>query len=143
MDFRIGNAFTAQGCAPPAGAVISSPRTTEDVMDLHTVDWSKMEWQKVRPGIERKAFTGQGATMSLNRIWPGHEPNPHSHHHEQLLYIIEGEIDLVVAGQTYRMGPGSLMCIPPHVEHYAKAVIGTKPCLNLDVFSPARPEYVA
>jgi quercetin dioxygenase-like cupin family protein len=112
-------------------------------MDFSTVDWSKMAWRQVRPGIERKAFTGKGATLSLNRISPGHQPDPHSHPHEQIVYILDGEVDLVVGGETYRLGPGSLMCIPPNVEHYAKQVIGSKPCLNLDVFSPARPEYVA
>jgi quercetin dioxygenase-like cupin family protein len=116
--------------------------TTEIAMDFHKVDWSKMEWQKVRPGIERKAFTGNGATLSLNHISPGHKPDPHSHPHEQIVYIIDGEVDLVVGGESHRLGPGSLMPIPPHVEHYAKAVIGTKPCLNLDVFTPPRPEYV-
>ncbi|MBI3708465.1 MAG: cupin domain-containing protein, partial [Proteobacteria bacterium] len=32
-----------------------------------SVDWNKMEWQKVRDGVERKVFTSEGATLSLNR----------------------------------------------------------------------------
>ena len=37
-------------------------------MNLHQVDWSKLEWQPVREGVERKAFSGAGATLALHRL---------------------------------------------------------------------------
>lgn len=50
-----------------------------------TVDWERMAWTTIRPGVERKVFTGEGATMALHRLSPGHEPRPHSHVNEQLV----------------------------------------------------------
>jgi hypothetical protein len=50
-------------------------------MNLHQIDWSTMEWQPVREGVDRKAFTGAGATVALHRLMPGHQPSPHQHPH--------------------------------------------------------------
>ncbi|MGE0254420.1 MAG: cupin domain-containing protein [Alphaproteobacteria bacterium] len=112
-------------------------------MTVPSVDWSRVPWQAIRPGIERKAFTAGGCTLALNRLSPGFAPGPHSHPHAQTVYIIAGTLDLRVGTEIHRLGPGSVLYVPPHVEHGAVAVIGDEPCLNLDVFVPARPEYAA
>jgi quercetin dioxygenase-like cupin family protein len=109
-------------------------------MKVPTVDWSKIEWQPVRPGIDRKAFSGEGATVALHRLKPGHEPRPHAHPYEQIVWIIEGKVDFHVGGETIRLGPGGLLTVPPNVTHYAE-VVGDEVVLNLDIFTPRRPEY--
>jgi quercetin dioxygenase-like cupin family protein len=106
-----------------------------------SVDWNKMEWQKVRDGVERKVFAGEGATLSLNRLWPGHEPRPHSHPNEQIVYIMQGQVDFHVGGEVKRLAAGGLLVVPPNVTHHA-VVVGNEPVLNLDVFTPKRAEYV-
>jgi quercetin dioxygenase-like cupin family protein len=90
--------------------------------------------------VERKAFGGKGATLALHRLWPGHEPKPHSHPNEQLVYIIEGTVDFHVGDEVVRLTAGQLARIPPNVMHHA-VVVGSQPVLNLDIFTPARPEY--
>ena len=109
-------------------------------MQVPTVDWSKMEWQPVRKGVERKAFSSDNATLALHRLLPGHEPNPHQHHYEQIVYMLQGEMDFHVGGEVIRLGPGGLLTIPPNVLHHAE-VVGSEAVLNLDVFTPRRPEY--
>lgn len=110
-------------------------------MTLHSIDWSRLEWHEIRGGVYRKAFSGAGATLALHRLDPGHVPNPHSHPYEQIVYILEGEVDFHVGAEVRRLGPGGLLVVPPGVEHYA-TVVGERPVLNLDVFTPARPEIV-
>ena len=112
------------------------------MLDLKAVDWNSIPWERVREGVERKAFSGDGATLSLNRLQPGHEPRPHSHPNEQIAYILEGTIDFHIAGEVRRLGPGNLLVLPPNVEHYG-VVVGDEPVLNLDVFTPKRSEYAA
>ncbi len=109
---------------------------------LNSVDWNAMEWKPVRHGIERKAFGSEHVTLALHRLLPGHEPRPHSHPHEQVVYILAGQIDFYVEGQVVRLGPGSLLVVPPNAMHHG-VVVGDEPVLNLDVFTPARPEYLA
>ncbi len=109
-------------------------------MDIHAIDWSQMEWKTIRPGVEQKAFSGEGATVALHRLMPGHEPKPHSHPHEQIAYIISGRIRFFIGDKQMDIGPGGLVAIPSNVRHWGE-VLGDEPVLNLDVFTPKRPEY--
>jgi quercetin dioxygenase-like cupin family protein len=109
-------------------------------MNINAINWNQMEWTPVREGVDRKAVSGQGATVALHRLMPGHEPKPHAHIHEQIAYIVDGECDFHVGDDVFRLGPGGVVVIPPNVQHWAE-VIGDKPVMNLDVFTPRRPEY--
>lgn len=104
------------------------------------VDWNAMDWTPVRPGVDRKGITGAGATVTLHRLLPGHEPRPHQHPNEQIAYILSGTIRFFVGDEEHLVGPGGLLIIPPDVMHWGE-VVGNEPVLNLDVFTPARPEY--
>ncbi len=114
------------------------------MLDLKGTNWDALAWERVRDGVQRKIFSGEGATVSLNRLQPGHEPRPHSHPHEQIVYIIEGQIDFHVGndGAVHRLGPGGLLVLPPDIEHYG-VVVGDVPVLNLDIFTPKRDEYLS
>jgi quercetin dioxygenase-like cupin family protein len=109
-------------------------------MTIPTVDWSKIPWQKVREGVDRKAFSGANATLALHRLQPGHEPRPHQHPFEQIVYILQGQVDFHVGDEVIRLGPGGLLTVPPDVMHHAE-VVGNEAVLNLDVFTPRRPDY--
>jgi quercetin dioxygenase-like cupin family protein len=104
------------------------------------IDWDSMEWELVVEGIRRKVVHLKGATVVLNLLDPGNEPFPHSHPHEQVSYIKEGELEFTIDGETHPLNPGDLLAVPPEAEHYAVAV-GHKPCLNLDFFTPKRDDY--
>ncbi len=110
-------------------------------MDLHHANWDGLPWKRVREGVERKAFSGSGGTMAMNRLMPGHEPRPHSHSHEQMVYIVSGEIDFHGAPPraVTSKPPGPRHCTAP-LTHWGE-VVGNKPVLNLDVFTPRRAEY--
>ncbi|HEY1448794.1 MAG TPA: cupin domain-containing protein [Caulobacteraceae bacterium] len=111
-------------------------------MNLKGEDWNQIPWERVREGVERKAFSGDGATLSLNRLQPRHEPRPHSHPHEQIVYILEGQIDFHIGDQVERLGPGGLLVVPPNAVHWGE-VVGEETVLNLDVFTPKREEYAS
>ena len=109
-------------------------------MDPQTINWDEIAWTHVREGVDRKAFSGEGATIALNRLMPGHEPRPHAHPNEQIAYILSGRIRFCVGSDEHVLGPGSVLRIPPNVEHWGE-VVGDEPVLNLDVFTPRRAEY--
>ena len=111
-------------------------------MDIHGINWDEMEWELVREGVERKAISGGGATVALNRLQPGHTPSPHSHPHEQIAYIIAGTIDFFIEDQVFHLRPGSVLVVPPNARHWGQ-VTGDQEVLNLDVFTPRRGEYAA
>jgi quercetin dioxygenase-like cupin family protein len=109
-------------------------------MELHKIDWESAPWEPVREGIVRKAFSGNGATFALHKLMPNHEPKPHKHAYEQIVYIPAGRIRFHVGEETVLQGPGGLLQIPPDVMHWGE-VVGDEPVLNLDVFTPVREEY--
>lgn len=104
-------------------------------------NWDDMEWEVVREGVRRKAFTGEGATIALNELEPKHEPRPHNHKFEQIVYILQGTCDFHVDDKVYPLKEGGVLVIPPNVVHYT-VVTSEVPVLNLDVFTPKREEYV-
>lgn len=111
-------------------------------MKLQNINWDELPWEQVREGVARKAFSGEGATLSLNRLDPGHEPRPHDHPHEQIVYILQGQIDFHIGDEVVRLGPGGVLVIPPNARHWG-IVTGSEQVLNLDVFTPKRAEYAA
>jgi quercetin dioxygenase-like cupin family protein len=109
-------------------------------MTIHSVNWEEIDWEPVRGGMERKTFSGEGATLALHRIKPGHELKPHSHVYEQIVYMLEGTAKFHVGEEVHLLEPGGLIVIPSNVVHYIE-VVGDKEALELDVFTPKRPEY--
>ena len=62
----------------------------------------------------------------------------HQHPHEQVVNVLEGELELVVAGVPHRLTANKVYTIPGDTPHSARAVT---PCRVLDVFSPPREDY--
>ena len=105
------------------------------------IDWDQMVWEIVRQGIKRKIVHADGCTVTFNQAEPGHQLKPHSHPHEQIVYMIEGEGDWTIDDRVYHTGPGALLVIPPNAKHFIKNT-GNKTCVELDIFVPKREDYV-
>ncbi len=96
----------------------------------------------VRPGVERRVFSGEGATLAWTTLAPGHTPRPHSHGFEQIVYIVSGQARFSVGEEERLMGPGDMVVVPPNAEHWAQTV-GEEPVVDLSIFTPKRDEYAA
>lgn len=103
-------------------------------------NWNELPKEVVRPGVERSGFSGDDVLLVMNWLEPGMETRPHSHPFEQVAYIVQGRMKFVVGDEVFEAGPGSVIRIPPDVEHYGEP-IGDEPVLNLDIFSPIRDDY--
>lgn len=104
-------------------------------------NWNTIEGEEVRPGVSRKGFRGDQFMMVMNTLEPGMEINPHSHPFEQAVYIVQGKVRFHIGDEIFEGGPGSVIRIPPNVEHYAEP-FGDEPVLNLDIFAPLRKDYM-
>ncbi len=102
--------------------------------------WESLPKELVRSGVERVGLRGDNVLMVMNWLQPGMDVRPHSHPFEQLAYIVSGHMKFVVGDEVFHAGPGSVIRIPPDVEHCGEP-IGEEPVLNLDVFSPIREDY--
>ena len=62
----------------------------------------------------------------------------HSHPHEQVVNVLEGELEFNLGGDVQIMKAGQVAVIPGDVEHSAK---GVTDCKVIDVFYPVREDY--
>jgi quercetin dioxygenase-like cupin family protein len=97
---------------------------------------------EVRAGVSRSVFSGDGATLAFTTLEPGHTARPHSHPHEQIVYVLEGELLFVVGDEEAVLAAGDMVVVPPGVEHWAQT-LGEGPAVDLSVFTPHRAEYAA
>ena len=62
----------------------------------------------------------------------------HSHHNEQVINVIEGELELTVSGVTYILTPGTIMVLEPNAVHSGRALTD---CKVIDIFHPLREDF--
>ena len=77
--------------------------------------------------------------ISLVEFEPHAVVEKHSHPHEQMGYLLEGEADFYIGGQHQRLGPGQMWRIPGGTPH--KVVAGEQTVRAIDVFYPIRDHY--
>lgn len=113
----------------------------KDSQKIAYINWNEIPWKLARKGVEVKVFSGQGATLQLARLKPGHAGQPHSHPHpyEQISYLLSGRIDMRIGEDVYTLVSGSSIVIPPNVMHDA-VLLGEEEGLVLDIFTPKRTD---
>ncbi|WP_119067118.1 cupin domain-containing protein [Aggregatilinea lenta] len=103
--------------------------------------FGKLSDQKAReivPGFYGKFVHTDRMTVSYWTIDAGALLPEHRHPHEQITTVIEGQLELTVAGETQVLGPLEIAVIPGDTVHAGRAVTD---CLVIDVFQPARDDY--
>jgi len=94
----------------------------------------------VEPG-EIRIVRAHGGTLMMAefRYEKGGRAKLHSHPHEQVAYIIEGELDFTVGEETQHVVEGDSIYIPSGVVHGCEALTLSR---VLDVFSPQREDFI-
>jgi quercetin dioxygenase-like cupin family protein len=101
-------------------------------------DLNTLAEKEMVPGFWGRFVHSPNMTMAYWNIVAGSPLPEHSHPHEQITTLLEGEFQLTVDGQVYHMHPGSVVVIPGGVRHSGLAL---KDCRIVDAFHPAREEY--
>jgi len=90
------------------------------------------------PGYHAKMIHGDKMSIAYWTVEKGAEVPEHSHMHEQVMQVLEGEFEFTVDGQTKVYYPGDIVLIASHKKHSGKAITD---CKLMDIFSPTREEY--
>jgi unsaturated pyranuronate lyase len=93
---------------------------------------------ELAPGVTAQPLFGEGAMLNLLTFEPGAEVPVHSHPHEQLGHVLEGELELTIGPAVYALSRGDAYQIPGGTEHAARSEAG---CVVMDVFQPVREDY--
>jgi quercetin dioxygenase-like cupin family protein len=106
---------------------------------MQVVDFETGDWLELAPGVRMQPLFGDGAMLNLLDFQPNSKVPVHSHPHEQLGMVIEGDLTLEIDGVEHRLRPGNAYQIPSGIPHGAWTVGGA--CRVLDVFQPVREDY--
>lgn len=72
---------------------------------------------------------------------PTDKPDPpHAHPHEQISYVVSGEVLFFIDGEPARMGPGDLVAIPPDAPHAVQLL--SEHVRVVDTFHPLREDFL-
>ena len=102
-------------------------------------DTKQRDTKELAPGVRTRTFWGAEMLLSIVEFEPNSDVPNHTHPHEQGGMMLEGELEMDIAGQTKVLVLGDVYIIPGNVEHWARS--GDSPVRVLDIFSPVREEF--
>jgi quercetin dioxygenase-like cupin family protein len=101
--------------------------------------WSDIEPVEMLPGLQRRTLgCHQRMLLAEFRAQEGVEVPLHSHPQEQVGYVVSGQVELTIGGNTAICGPGDGYSMPGGVEHGARFLTES---VVIDCFSPPRDDY--
>jgi len=109
-------------------------------MFRYFVDKKDCSHHRIFPGVDIYTTAGDGMMLSLVEIEPHAVVEEHSHPHEQMGLMLEGEAEFIVGGESRMVREGMMWRIPGGVKH--KVIAGNRPVRALDVFHPIREDYL-
>ena len=89
-------------------------------------------------GIIGHYVHGDKSTLGLVILEKGSSVPAHQHPQEQITYILEGSLQMVIDGKDCLLEQGMYYVIPSNIVHSAVALTD---CRLIDVFSPVREDY--
>lgn len=92
------------------------------------------------PGVDIFTMAGEKVMLSYVELEPHAVVEKHSHPHEQLGVLIEGELKFTIGNEQQLLRPGDMWRIPGGVEHHVEA--GDDPARAIDIFHPVREDYL-
>lgn len=101
--------------------------------------WADITPEQLNPLLTRQFVAGEKAMLARILLTRGCVVPEHSHHNEQISYILSGALEFVVSGKSQVVRAGEILVIPPHAPHSATALEDTE---NLDLFAPPRQDWI-
>ena len=109
-------------------------------MSSYFADRDTCSHHTIFPGVDIYTTTGKEMMISYVEFEPGAVVEAHSHPHEQVGMVVEGQARFFVGDEEKLLGPGDMYTIPGNVKHRVVALDGLVKAL--DIFHPIRDDYL-
>jgi quercetin dioxygenase-like cupin family protein len=107
--------------------------------ELQYIPWHTIPLEDLNPLLQRQFVVGQEIMVARVLLKKGCIVPEHSHHNEQLTYILDGALKFWIDGKEIVVHAGEVLCIPANMPHKAEAMEDT---VDLDVFNPPRADWI-
>lgn len=125
--------------APHARAKRALTKHAAKSAELQYIPWNAVPLEDLNPLLQRQMVWGQEIMLARVLLKKGCIVPEHSHHNEQLTYILEGALKFWIDGKEIVVNAGETLCIPSNMPHKAEALVDT---VDLDVFTPPRADWI-
>jgi quercetin dioxygenase-like cupin family protein len=102
-------------------------------------NFNSQQVRQIWDGIQGRVVTGERMTLALVDIEPNAKLQEHHHENEQMGFIVQGELDFTIGGETRTLHAGDTYVIRSDTPHDAAA--GPDGCVVVDVFAPVRADW--
>lgn len=114
-------------------------KATATPVALQYIPWHTIPLEDLNPLLQRQFVVGQEIMLARVLLKKGCIVPEHSHHNEQLTYIVEGALKFWIDNREITVHAGEVLCIPANMPHKAEAVEDT---VDLDIFCPPRADWI-
>ena len=105
---------------------------------MPVINLNDIEEKELLPGLHVRFVHSDNMTLAYWSFEEGASLPEHTHPHEQVVNVIEGELELIVDDIPHHLIPGKVFILPSNIPHSGKAFT---PCKVIDVFHPVREDY--
>jgi len=105
-------------------------------------NWEKVPLERLNNKISRKLVTSDRMMVAHVHIEKGGIVPKHSHHNEQISYILEGAVKFLLGedqDEEVIVRSGEVLVIPSNLPHSALALEDT---IDVDIFNPPREDWL-
>ena len=99
------------------------------------VDPRRLAAKEPLPGWEGRFFSSEKMTFGHYAVKAGASIHPHSHPNEEVWTVLDGELEVTIAGETQVATAGCVAIVPPDATHAVKALTD---CRAIVVDCPVR-----
>ena len=86
------------------------------------IDTAQLQVKEALPGWKGRYFNSDNMTFGYYVVEAGASIHEHSHPNEEVWHVIEGQLEVTIAGQAAVAGPGSAAVVPANTPHSVKAL---------------------
>jgi len=104
--------------------------------------WDEMPKETLNPQLRRRIISTERMMIAHVYLEKGCIVPKHSHHNEQLTYILEGKLRFWLGddeSEVIDVAAGGVLHLPPNLAHKAEALETT---LDVDIFCPPRQDWL-
>ena len=105
--------------------------------------WDQLPIEELNVKLSRRLITGDQMMLAHVYLKKGCIVPKHSHHNEQLTYVLDGALHFFIGEDEPReevvVHAGEVLHLPGNVPHEAHALEDT---LDVDIFSPPREDWL-
>jgi quercetin dioxygenase-like cupin family protein len=107
---------------------------------LRTFDsFSGVRPYQIWSGAVARAVNGERITMAVIDLDPNLDIPQHHHENEQLGFVLQGKVTMVIAGASKELSAGDAYSIGSNVPHSAHT--GHEGAMVVDIFAPVRADW--